>query len=618
MAAVEKKAQSWQLLESLRDERILHGISQDGNCAVEHNLHRPSRSWSVVSISGSPPVIPSPSKFKRVASNGSTPSCDSFSAFPFDVDTSPNCERRNTVTGDQIIYLDKSSLQKQRHSTPTVPPMRSPVFHPKTCRAASAPVNSYPLWQRTASLTMLAERHYDASPLLENFKSRLASGQRQMTGSCLSIENSNHSDYSNSDSSPRLHMTDVSSCPMEDNDTDSITDDGGSIPPTFTVSPPMSQRSMNTGDTSSEFKQKHCRTFSQPLSLKASCADVVPSSPSEIVLDFTSSNSALSWSEFPRSSSPECGPGVEHGSRQSGHQGKPRVWSNEKEKSSHSFVDENMASPGSSLSLMSEIIQELKRSSQHMQKKLESKPDVPATKAGSPSNSFSGWPRFGNSLTLDHWHRSASRRSSATVQLAKIREDNEDRLEETDFSATYSGFESFSRNSNLRKSKSSFELSFNQRRPMTKPLSPLITNLQRTAKQANRRFASSVTWKEEEPGTVSLPNEKSPSALTKKPNIRQDPKSAEERKGKDKDHKKKTKVPGTPQSHQRRGLINLFKGKWFSMENMASGNLEPVSLNNETPIKMRVPNGEKARRYLVVLPSPHNDSTSPILTDGVA
>ena len=623
MAAVEKKAQSWQLLESLRGERILHGISQDCSSAVDHNQPRPSRSWSIVSISGSPPVLHSPSRFKHVTSDESVLSPDSLSTFRFDIPTSPNSstssERRNTVPGDQLCCHGKSnSLPKQRHSAATVPPMQSPVFHPKATRTASAPVTGYPLWQRTASLTTLAERHYDASPLLENFKSRLVGGQRGMTRSCLSITNSNHSDFSTSDSSQRLQIADLSSCPMEDNDSDSITDDGGSIAPVSALTPPMSERSMNISDTSSELRQKQCQTGSQPLSFRASSVDVAPASPSEFYLEVTSPNSTLSWNEIPNSASPECCSRAEHGSRQSGHQVKPRVLlNNEKEDASNSLAEKNLTSRDSSLSLMSEIIQELKRSSQNLQKNFDNKSDVPATKAGLLPNSPSGWPRFVNGSSSDHWHKSISRRSSATVQLARIHEDNEERFEETEtfLSSTYSGLESFTRNSNLRKSKSSFELSFHQRQPPTKPLSPLITNLQRTVKHSGHSLSSSATYTELKSRKDSLSSEKSPSHHTKKLNFRQDAKSVEERKGKD--YKKKTKAVGANHSHPRRGFLNLFKGKWFSMDNVAGAHLGEQESLHDTPIKLKVPNSEKTRRYLVVLPTPHNNTPSPAVTNGL-
>lgn len=168
---MERKAQSWRLLESLQQRRILHGISQD---VISPDTAINGSHWSTQSISGSPVPCHGEPGFRRVPSGEST----SSSVFPVETIPTPRQERR--LSSLRAASFDQASLNiPNPRSTPPLENHRV-SFPFCTNNVKSSPVASHrPIWQRAQSLNTVCSSDVILGKKRESFQITLMDATTQ-------------------------------------------------------------------------------------------------------------------------------------------------------------------------------------------------------------------------------------------------------------------------------------------------------------------------------------------------------------------------------------------------------------------------------------------------------
>ena len=370
------------------------------------------------------PILSSSVGFRRVASNESVLSSTSSSAFPYDIqDPLPKQGRRNTVSTNTLPGRTTSEPQnkgsRHRSSFSNLP---SDSHVPLSLSASCSPYVT-PKWQRTLSLnTLLGQQseHIHSN----NSKPKKLSFQITLKDVATQTEPL--------DDDPQLCF------PMESIDFDTDTDEEECTLP-MVHSPNHSNEDM----TPTTVNIRHRRALSNPnmniINTYMLDTENVQTTMSEEHYD-TSSNQSQSETCSSSTGSPHSPVGIH----------------------SCSLVDQEG-------SLMSDIVVALTKVDPDITSVLGNGECLNNSES-KRQRSMSLAPdfRFGN-FGGDSRHK--HRRNP--FQLNRITESDENLDEGTSSS-------SFLRNSNLRRSKSSLELSFNQRKSHLQPPSPLTTHIRRS------------------------------------------------------------------------------------------------------------------------------------------
>lgn len=412
-------------MDSLRQERILHGVSQDND------------SGDTKVCTGSPL-----SSFHRVASNDSLLSNNSSCAFPFDVKATPLITRRRGTIPCSYSSSDTSKIFRRNSNIPGSPPWLS-----NASGGTTRP--THPIWQRTASLNALPERkmpqknHSSPPKLQRNSATEFTSHSFQRASSLdlLRLE-----EISQLKIDPPLEST----CPMLEEaiplqESDSNTDDEDQYAASYsTVNSVFSPPAVINDPLILPTLRRHRRHKSQPTVsyiINTSTTDLTtPKCQSE------SDDSSYSFHRIPVHRLSD-------------------------------YDDDTLASSESSL--MNDIIQELSKTntevSTKFQEELETSNEIENTLDNDiqiiRQRSMSLHSSVGNLEKRFHTRRKA-------IQLDNIFEITDEENDHKYSCDKKTESSHFMRNTKLRRSKSSFELSFHRR---LKPPSPLTTHMKRSS-----------------------------------------------------------------------------------------------------------------------------------------
>ena len=389
--------------------------------------------------------------FRRVVSNDSTLSSNSSSAFPFDLQIvpSPKEKRRETLpartASEPYKKFRSNSITCTRLNSTT---STSNPFSPESTEVNSAflhPSSSSNMWRRTSSFNTLTE------------KESARTNYRQHTHSSINICETTMVDAATQTEDELYHrrrrpkLAKAAQVSQESYYTDSD-DESLQSPPHDDTSPVE-----NCDPHIHSIIKRHKRAHSNPLSIKFNTSYILDTDTAE--LDDTAEevyhthtqkkNSVSSCGESTLSSFSEQGQLMEEG-----------------------------CSNGSS-SLMSEIIKELSKTDSDVSKKLKDFEmeqretgdifvDVENSFEKKRQRSMSLYSNFGSLEKRFNMRRSA-------IQLTNILESTDEDSNSTTFTTPH-----FLRNTKLRRSKSTFELSFNRR---MKPPSPLTTHMKRSSEK---------------------------------------------------------------------------------------------------------------------------------------
>ena len=370
------------------------------------------------------PVLSSSVGLRRVASNESVLSSTSSSAFPYDIqDPLPKQGRRSTVSMNTLPGRTTSEPQnKGSRDRSSFSNLHSDSHVPLSSSASCSPYIT-PKWQRTLSLNTLLGQQ---SEHIHSNNSRPKKLSFQITLKDVATQTEPLDD------DPRLCF------PMESIDYDTDTDEEECKLP-MVHSPNHSNEDM----TPTTVNIRHRRALSNPniniINTYMLDTENVQTTTSEEHYD-TLSNQSQSETCSSSTGSPRSPVGIH----------------------SCSLVDQEG-------SLMSDIVVALTKVDPDITSVLGNGECLNDSES-KRQRSMSLAPdfRFGN-FGGDSRHK--HRRNP--FQLNRITESDENLDEGTSSS-------SFLRNSNLRRSKSSLELSFNQRKPHLHPPSPLTTNIRRS------------------------------------------------------------------------------------------------------------------------------------------
>lgn len=430
-----RKIPTWHILQSLRHERILHGVSQD--IFIPETSEPKGRTAS--------PQF-SNVEFRHTGSNDSVLRSNSYSEFPFDVKSSPCTGRRGTIPCYGCPETRKSF--RRNSVNPSVSPLLSPAW------LATSP----PVWQRTASLNALPGKNYSKLVQIEPHKVQTATISDYTDnhkGTCLNtlaFERTGSSSLCNEVVVAHTTQPLSSECfpimlepAIPIHESDSNTDDEEYLP---TISPVNSVFSPPFDETVGPTLRHHRRHKSQPTNT--------------YVINTVTPDSTTPTRQSECDDSAYYGIQMVSGNSLSEH--------------------EEVTIPNKDTSLMNEIINELSKSNSEASRKFQDFSESQDSQ-DIPENSFQQQRQRSMSL---HSHigslekRFHTRRKA--IQLDNIFEST-DEENDTKYGKT-SDSTYFVRNTKLRRSKSSFELSFHRR---LKPPSPLITHMKRSREKISDR-----------------------------------------------------------------------------------------------------------------------------------
>lgn len=403
------------ILQSLRQERTLHGVSQD------LSLDPPdSRLASAVS-----PLLSAGTGFHRVNSNDSTLSSNSSNTFLFDGQmVSPRPGRRDTIPCHGFTESKRSFRRNSANPCHSLSTSLSFGFPP-------------PMWQRTSSLNALPER-------------KKSDSARRASHSHLKLRQSNSvSDYND--------VRRSNSGPQMADSFGTLTESKGNKPNDFADACPMLEKAAPLQESDSNTDDEEYSTSTSPINPPTWGSNL--DTPGITVRRHRRNNSQPNSTYVIDTSTPDL----------SRH--------DERDDSMYTVPVNGVAgSEGKEDSLMGEIIKELSKTDSGNSKKLQH--DFEETYDSFDAN-FKMQRKRSMSLhsSMGGLEKRFNTRRKAIHQLDNIFEttdetESDSKLQEMSMEATY-----FARNTKLRRSKSSFELSFHRR---LKPPSPLITHMQRS------------------------------------------------------------------------------------------------------------------------------------------
>ncbi len=382
--------------------------------------------WSTQSISGSPVPSQSGGEFRRVPSCESTLSASSSSVFPMDTLSTPDM-RRHSAVPIRSASIDHAQLNRGGPQCSPPPLDTHRISYPFCNSPGNSPSTQRPVWQRTHSLNTLMSKQSGEHPLLPDFKVKRNKNSFQVTLRDATTQ----TDCSTDDTfaATHLHLS----------DTDSTTD--GDLSP-IPISPTM------------------------PI-------DIVISSVNGSIIRTHHRSKSDSTSASPRKKST----------------------SDETDffQSSTDYHNDLVCSPTSPVYTSRDFL---------TTNTIKSSPTLSRGNGGERSSSFSystdtqsANEEWGDRLstTLPSGFRMSSSDSRqrqqrhSTFQLSKIYESMDEESDESSEESLKDS--SFSRDSNLRRSKSSFELSYSK--PYLKPPSPLTTHMHRSREKLHKLLSYS-------------------------------------------------------------------------------------------------------------------------------
>ena len=542
-------------MHSLRQERILHGISQDLLEPLQSSNHR-------TSIGGTSPILPKSSGigFRRVTSNDSTLSSNSSSAFPFDLQlsTSPHGSRRGTLPA--TLPGRTGSDPHKKSPRLSIPLLLSPADSAFENWSTSSKRSSLaPCWSRTASLNTLLERNGDHSDP--------TTYGRNMH--CLNVT---LVDVATQTDSIQPHPLSHPSKIIEDSD--SNTDDEEYLP--LSLCSPVNPLESPTD---------HVRKMGQHRRVRSNPTNIT----NTYILDTNSPDLMTPFqNDSIQEESTKCEPSTSTCPLQS------VSLSSDEGSMCSSFSEQTTKECHSSSSLMTEIIKELSKKDDDITQKFQlfngqsgylEHRDMNETKRQRSLSLHSNF-RFYNNLEK----RLNTRRSA--IQLTNILESNDEEDDESNENDTSSSY--FLRNSKLRRSKSTYELSFNHRRTFLKHPSPLTTHMMRRSNEhifiqpekndvmASPVLPSAFEHKFESSGEEENTNDKQAKKNSLKLPIKEENMSTQEKSSWF--SRRSKRAVGLSPIQSKRSLFGLIRGKALSME---TGMNEPTSPTMATtPIKI--------------------------------
>ncbi len=486
--------------------------------------------WSTQSISGSPvPQKRSNGEFRRVPSCESTLSTSS-SVFPFEPST-PTQERRHSTlpSRDSTVeppQLNDLGFSSNHWSSDSPPPVDNHRVSFPFCH--SSPSSSRPVWQRAHSLNTLMGHHQSVDQFIPDIKLKKSRNSFQIT--LKDAETQTEIDtFSNTNRSYLM-----------DNDSDSITD-GEDFSPIQLSSPTTP---INIIISPSDPPMRHQRSKS----------DCFPKSKRISIEERRLSNCESRSQNGSLSTSPKSPDSIFFG------RNKERSNAmNNKSVCSRSFSEGTNVKKGD----MSDP---------------QSEEDSINLSSTLPSN-FCFPTNDGTTSTRYKLHRQSA------SQLSKIYESTDEESDESSEDSRTSS--SFSRSSNLRRSKSSFELSYgsNSSKSLLKPPpSPLTTHMLRNRERLQQFLSINKDHQVSSSDplfsecSISFDDDKSEISIDINQNDEEHDDRPQDIMNNDsstvKQSSKRIKSAGT-NKNKRGGFFGLFRGKAMSMESLISHSVSP-------------------------------------------
>ena len=492
-------------------------------------------------------------------------SSNSSSAFPFDLQlsTSPHGSRRGTLPATLPGRTGSDPHKKSpRLSTPFLLSPADSAF--ENWSASSKRSSLAPCWSRTASLNTLLEKHGDHSDTTIY----------ERNTRCLNVT---LVDVATQTDPIQPHPLSHPSKIIVDSDSNSDDEDYLPLSLCSPVNPLESPRDhvRKTG--------QHRRVRSNPTNIAFNT--------NTYILDTNSPDLATPFqNDSIQEESIKYDPSTSTCPLQS-----VSLSSNEGSMGS-SFSEQTTEGSHSSSSLMTEIIKELSKNDNDIKKKLQ----LFNGQSSYMEHTDKTETRRQRSLSLHsnfHFYSNLEKRLNtrrSAIQLTNILESKDEESDEHNESNTNSSY--FLRNSKLRRSKSSFELSFNHRRTFLKHPSPLTTHMM-------RRSNEHIFLQPEKHDVRTSPV--LPSAFEHKFES-----SGEEENTKDKQAKKDSlKLPIKEEN-----TANQEKSSWFSRRSKRADGISPIqskrSLLGLSPIQSKRSLLGLIRGKAVSMETGMNDPTS--------